>query len=73
MDRLDFQIIIELGNLHELLIRLMFLDGTDELPRFTGRADDDPFAEFLDHRSRQARLTMEELQVGQGDELIEVA
>ena len=63
VNRLDFEIVIERRNLFELLVRLMLLDGADELACLAGRTNQQALAELLDDFARQARLTVEETQM----------
>ena len=44
---LDLQIIVKSGDFQEFFFTSMRYNRADQLPRFTGRADDQPFAQLL--------------------------
>ena len=73
VDGLDLEVVVERGNLHELLVRALLLDGADELAGLAGGADGQAAPVLLDDVFRQARLAVEVAQVRERDELIEVA
>ena len=63
MDGLDLEVIVERGNLHELLVRALLLDGADELAGLAGGADEQAAPVHLDDVLRQARLAVEVAQM----------
>ena len=73
VDGLDLEVIVERGNLHELLVRALFLDGADELAGLAGGADEQAAPVLLDDVLRQARLAVEVAQMRERDELVEIA
>ena len=73
VDGLDLEVVVERGDLHELLVRALLLDGADELAGLAGGADEQATAVFFDDVLRQARLAVEVAQVRERDELVEVA
>ena len=73
MDGLDLEVVVERGDLHELLVRALLLDGADELAGLAGGADEQAAPVLLDDVLRQARLAVEVAQVRERDELVEVA
>ena len=73
VDGLDLEVVVERGDLHELLVRALLLDGADELAGLAGGADEQAAPILLDDVFRQARLAVEVAQMRERDELIEVA
>ena len=63
VNRLNLEVVVERGNAQQLLLRLMALDGLDELARLAGRADEQAVAILLDNLARQARPPIEILHV----------
>ena len=69
---LDLQIVVERGNALQLCPVLMISDGTEQLARFAGRADNETLAVLHQFRLGDGGHAVEILQIGHGDQLIEV-
>ena len=72
VNRLDFQIIVEPGDLFQRRPRLAAGHRTVQLARFTGAAEQQALAIFDENAFRNARLLVEIIQMRIGNQLIQI-
>ncbi len=70
---LDFQEVIERSDTLQLIVTLVIQNCLEQLARFTGRADDETLPQLHQLRLGDSGNPAEVLQIGIGDQMIEVA
>ncbi len=73
--RLDFQIVVVIGNLLQFFIGQLFLHHrADQFAGFAGRAEDEPFAVLVqDGPGNAGTASVDVFQMGNADQLVQVA
>ncbi len=72
-DGLDLQVVVPGGDAHQFIPVLALHNGPEQLAGLAGGADDQPLPVLIDEALGHDGKALEMLQMGQGDQLIEVA